>query len=163
MNVNRHRRSKGRYAKQTHKLRNAGVGVIAALTGLLTIGACTDDPAKSDTVTILDTGYGADDEGKRIMTQDDFPCNEDEVLAYDSTFGPNHVGCLNRDDIDDSPADRSACYGLNGMPAECTGVSESHPPIDARVRDDGSWVLRVDDIVDRGCVSGAPCDPYGDG
>lgn len=28
------------------------------------------------------------------MTQDTFPCHEDEVLGYDPSFGPDAVGCI---------------------------------------------------------------------
>jgi hypothetical protein len=34
-----------------------------------------------------------------VMSQDRFPCQEDEVLAYAPQFGPDRVGCLNIEEI----------------------------------------------------------------
>lgn len=102
MNINRHRRSRGRYAKPTHRIRNTFVGIVVTFVALGTIGACSEDtPAESDgrTVTVIEDGYDADDAGRKVMTQEDFPCNEDEVLTYDPSFGLDHVGCINHEDV----------------------------------------------------------------
>lgn len=34
-------------------------------------------------------------------SQRDFPCQEDEVLGYSPSFGPNRVGCISLDLIPD--------------------------------------------------------------
>lgn len=104
MSINRHRRSRGRYAKTTHRIRNTVAGIVVSVTALGIIGACGEDATATNddehTVTILETGYDGNDEGRKIMTQEDFPCNEDEVLSYDPSFGPDHVGCIHREDLD---------------------------------------------------------------
>lgn len=79
MNINRHRRSAGRYAKRTHKLRNVVIGVVMSVATLGVIGACSDTPPD--------------------MSQDTFPCNEDEVLGYAPEFGPDNVGCIHIEDV----------------------------------------------------------------
>ncbi|UVK60636.1 membrane protein [Mycobacterium phage Peterson] len=33
------------------------------------------------------------------MGQSSFPCEEDEVLGYDPSFGPDRVGCLHIGDV----------------------------------------------------------------
>lgn len=35
----------------------------------------------------------------RVVHQDRFPCEEDEVLTYDPRFGPEHVGCVHVEEI----------------------------------------------------------------
>lgn len=34
-----------------------------------------------------------------VMRQEDFPCQEDEVLGYHPRFGPDHVGCIHIDEL----------------------------------------------------------------
>lgn len=34
-----------------------------------------------------------------VMLQKDFPCQEDEALLYHPRFGPDHVGCINVDEV----------------------------------------------------------------
>ena len=34
-----------------------------------------------------------------VMAQDDFPCQEDEVLGFGPQFGPDTVGCIHIDAI----------------------------------------------------------------
>lgn len=34
-----------------------------------------------------------------VMRQEDFPCQEDEVLGYHPRFGPDHVGCIHVDEF----------------------------------------------------------------
>lgn len=34
-----------------------------------------------------------------VMSQDRFPCQEDEALAYAPQFGPDRVGCLHIEEI----------------------------------------------------------------
>lgn len=34
-----------------------------------------------------------------VMTQADFPCQEDEVLGYHPRFGTEHVGCIHIDEF----------------------------------------------------------------
>ena len=34
-----------------------------------------------------------------VMSQDQFPCQEDEVLGYAPEFGHDHVGCIHIDQL----------------------------------------------------------------
>lgn len=33
------------------------------------------------------------------ILQSEFPCQEDEVLAYDPRFGTEHIGCIHIDEL----------------------------------------------------------------
>ena len=37
--------------------------------------------------------------GEFDMRQENFPCVEDEVLAYSPQFGPDRVGCLHIEEV----------------------------------------------------------------
>lgn len=37
----------------------------------------------------------------RVVHQDRFPCEEDEVLTYDPRFGAEHVGCVHVEDVEE--------------------------------------------------------------
>jgi len=48
---------------------------------------------------------GGDNSGNADpFNQRNFPCNEDEVLGYAPTFGPNRVGCIHIDELTRQPA-----------------------------------------------------------
>lgn len=38
-----------------------------------------------------------------VMTQSEFPCQEDEVLGYAPQFGPDHVGCIHIEELATGP------------------------------------------------------------
>lgn len=66
-------------------LKEIAIGL--AIGGFLGVGmftAAVMPPAQADPV---------------VITQDQFPCNEDEVLGYDPKFGTEHVGCIHIDDV----------------------------------------------------------------
>jgi hypothetical protein len=37
-----------------------------------------------------------------VFLQQNFPCQEDEVLGYHPTFGPDRTGCMHIDDLYDT-------------------------------------------------------------
>jgi len=65
----------------------AGVG-IAAITG---IAVAVSDQGPDATAEFYGGEYAMDEAG---MTQEAFPCAEDEVLGFAPEFGPEHVGCM---------------------------------------------------------------------
>lgn len=75
------------------------IGAVALTVGLALPGT-TDDDSTDRTVHVIENRYDAHDDGRRVMTQDDFPCNEDEVLGYHPSFGSDHVGCMNVEDVE---------------------------------------------------------------
>jgi hypothetical protein len=48
---------------------------------------------------LLALGVSAMARGEFDMSQEAFPCVEDEVLSYAPQFGPDRVGCLHIEEI----------------------------------------------------------------
>ncbi|AOT25451.1 hypothetical protein KIP29_gp13 [Mycobacterium phage BabyRay] len=46
---------------------------------------------------IAGLGLAAEASAEPLLPQDEFPCQEDEVLGYAPEFGPHHVGCIHID------------------------------------------------------------------
>ena len=69
-------------------------GIAAAMLFGLAMGIA--DAAYGDDNPGLNYGY-ADEIG--VMSQDEFPCQEDEVIGYSPEFGPGMVGCIHIDSI----------------------------------------------------------------
>lgn len=88
MNVNRHRRSKGRYAKTTHRIRNTFAGIVATFVTLGIIGACGEDaPAESGYVPCVTEDadgpcyWDASERGNGVGR--DFIVTPDNAVLYD--------------------------------------------------------------------------------
>lgn len=61
---------------------------------MLLIGIIVGVSAASSPETVVQEKLG------RVVHQDRFPCEEDEVLTYDPRFGAEHVGCVHVEEIE---------------------------------------------------------------
>lgn len=66
---------------------------IGIMIGMLALGTIVGVSAASPPETVVREKLG------RVVHQDRFPCEEDEVLTYDPRFGAEHVGCVHVEDV----------------------------------------------------------------
>ena len=69
----------------------ASAGFVLGWAALIGASVAVSDQGPGTTAEFYGGEYAMDEAG---MTQEAFPCEEDEVLGYAPEFGPEHVGCM---------------------------------------------------------------------
>lgn len=87
------------------KAAGIAISLIIGVSGYLSGQVVTANPAEpsppsvTPTTTQVPRTDGEPAPSGGVMRQEDFPCQEDEVLGYHPRFGTEHVGCIHVNEL----------------------------------------------------------------